>query len=93
MPQRPVRKAHETWRMMCDNGAIDQRENHGMITQFQLTGFKRFQHASLPVGGLTILVGTNASGKSNLRDALRFINSIGGRFGEGGERIWSGTLL
>ncbi|MEI7646632.1 MAG: AAA family ATPase, partial [Chloroflexales bacterium] len=71
-----------------------------MIRQLQLTNFKSFQHAKLELGGLTLLVGTNAAGKSNLRDAVRFLHgvgrgyslsdSIGGRFGEGGERIWGG---
>ncbi len=71
-----------------------------MIRQLQLTNFKSFQQAKLELGGLTLLVGTNAAGKSNLRDAVRFLHgvgrgyslsdSIGGRFGEGGERIWGG---
>ncbi|MFV9507407.1 MAG: AAA family ATPase [Oscillochloridaceae bacterium umkhey_bin13] len=71
-----------------------------MLTQLQLSNFKSFQQATLNLGGLTLLVGTNASGKSNVRDALRFLHGvgrgyalsdiIGGRFGEGGERIWSG---
>ncbi|NTW01907.1 MAG: AAA family ATPase [Oscillochloris sp.] len=71
-----------------------------MIRQLQLTNFKSFRQASLEFGGLTLLVGTNAAGKSNLRDALRFLHGvgrgyslsdiIGGRFGEGGERIWGG---
>ena len=71
-----------------------------MIRQLWLTNFKSFRQASLEFGGLTLLVGTNAAGKSNLRDALRFLHGvgrgyslsdiIGGRFGEGGERIWGG---
>lgn len=71
-----------------------------MITQLRLTNFKSFQQATLNLGGLTLLVGTNAAGKSNVRDALRFLHGvgrgyalsdiIGGRFGEGGERIWGG---
>src|SRR5438045_631665 len=71
-----------------------------MITRIHLTNFKNFQDAELKLGPLTVLVGTNASGKSNLRDAFRFLHGIGrgynladiigGKFGEGGERLWSG---
>lgn len=71
-----------------------------MITRLHMTNFKNFQDAELKLGPLTVLVGTNASGKSNLRDAFRFLHGIGrgynladiigGKFGEGGERLWSG---
>jgi len=35
-------------------------------------------------GGLSLLIGTNASGKSNIRDALRFIHGIFPRLYFGG---------
>lgn len=51
-------------------------------------------------GGLSLLIGTNASGKSNIRDALRFIHgisrgytlaeAIGEKYGEGGQLQWKG---
>ena len=51
-------------------------------------------------GGLSLLIGTNASGKSNIRDALRFIHGIsrgydlaeviGEKYGEGGQLQWKG---
>jgi predicted ATPase len=71
-----------------------------MLTKLRLERFKNFQEAELALGPLTVLVGANASGKSNLRDAFRFLHGIsrgysladiiGGKFGEGGERQWTG---
>lgn len=41
-----------------------------MITKITLENFKSFAGShSVPLGPLTLVVGTNASGKSNLRDA------------------------
>jgi predicted ATPase len=73
-----------------------------MITKLVCRNFKSFgtTGGEIPLGPLTLIVGTNASGKSNIRDALRFIHGIsrgyslpeiiGGKYGEGGERIWDG---
>ncbi len=71
-----------------------------MIQSLQLTNFKNFQEATLPLGKLTLLVGTNASGKSNLRDAFRFLHGmgrgyaiaeiIGEKYIEGGVLQWKG---
>lgn len=71
-----------------------------MITKLHLQNFKNFRDASLSFGPFTILFGANASGKSNVRDALRFLHgiargytladTIGQRFGEGGELQWRG---
>lgn len=47
------------------------------ITALRLKGFKGFESAELDLGGLTVVVGSNASGKSNLRDAFRFLHGIG----------------
>ncbi len=71
-----------------------------MIESIHLKRFKNFQDATLKLGPLTILIGANAAGKSNLRDAFPFLHGIGRGyslaeiFGEkyvGGERVWSGT--
>jgi len=69
------------------------------ITRVRLQDFKNFQDASLTVGAFTVLVGTNASGKSNIRDAFRFLHGIGrgysladiigGRYGPGGQAEWT----
>jgi predicted ATPase len=47
-----------------------------MINSLRLQGFKSFRDAMVRVGPLTVIVGTNASGKSNLRDAFRFLHGI-----------------
>lgn len=71
-----------------------------MLTSLQLERFKSFEAAELALGPLTVIVGTNASGKSNLRDAFRFLHGIGRgymladiigeRYGQGGELQWRG---
>ena len=72
----------------------------GRITSLRLRRFKGFADASIVMGGFTVVVGTNASGKSNLRDALRFLHglargytlaeSIGEKWVEGGVLQWKG---
>ena len=42
-----------------------------MITRIEIDGFKSFADFSLGVPPFLLLVGANASGKSNLLDALR----------------------
>jgi hypothetical protein len=71
-----------------------------MIQELRLHGFKNFLDAQLLLGNLTLLVGTNASGKSNLRDAFRFLHGvsrgytlaeiIGEKWIEGGTLQWKG---
>jgi predicted ATPase len=71
-----------------------------MLTKLTLKNFKGFHNAELKLGPLSLVIGANASGKSNLRDALRFIHGIargynlaeiiGEKYGEGGYREWSG---
>ena len=56
--------------------------------------------SAIHFGGLSLIIGTNASGKSNIRDGLRFIHGvsrgytlgeiIGEKYGEGGEPQWKG---
>lgn len=47
------------------------------LKSLRIQGFKGFEDAELALGGLTVVVGANASGKSNLRDAFRFLHGIG----------------
>src|SRR5215212_6636954 len=71
-----------------------------MLTKLRLTNFKNFQDAELHIGPFSVLVGTNASGKSNLRDAFRFLHGvsrgyslaeiIGEKWIEGGVLQWKG---
>ncbi|GAA1310495.1 hypothetical protein Psi02_39620 [Planotetraspora silvatica] len=44
-----------------------------MITRIEIDGFKSFQDFKLDVPPFLVLIGTNASGKSNLLDALNFV--------------------
>jgi predicted ATPase len=70
------------------------------LTSLSLERFKGFEDARAPLGGFTVIVGTNASGKSNLRDALRFLHGIargyalaeiiGEKWIEGGVLQWRG---
>ena len=53
-----------------------------MITQLHLDNWKSYAQATLHIDALTVLIGTNASGKSNALDALLFLH-----------RIASGSLL
>ena len=69
-----------------------------MITSLGLRNFKNFADAKLNMGPFTVIVGANASGKSNLRDAFRFLHGVGrgytladifgGKHGAGGQVEW-----
>ncbi|MBK9990507.1 MAG: AAA family ATPase [Verrucomicrobia bacterium] len=73
-----------------------------MLTALTLTRFKSFSDTrnKLSLGQLSLIIGTNASGKSNLRDGLRFIHGIsrgyslaeviGEKYIEGGVLQWKG---
>ena len=53
-----------------------------MIKSLRLTNFKNFADETLNLGPFTLIVGANASGKSNIRDAFRFLHGL-----------WSGPKL
>ena len=69
-----------------------------MITSLRLKDFKNFADETLRVGPFTVIVGANASGKSNIRDAFRFLHGvgrgytlaeiIGGKLGAGTQVEW-----
>ncbi|GAB4299427.1 MAG: ATP-binding protein [Oscillatoriaceae cyanobacterium] len=44
------------------------------LTEFTLANFKSYRESSLPLGALTLLIGANASGKSNAIEGLRFLS-------------------
>jgi predicted ATPase len=48
-----------------------------MLTSLRLRNFKSFADAHAPFGPLTLLVGANASGKSNVLEALRLLKGLG----------------
>ena len=43
------------------------------------------------LGPFTLIVGANASGKSNIRDAFRFLHGIGRGHTPGGNHWWEST--
>ena len=47
-----------------------------MLTRIEIDGFKTFEAFSLDLEPLTAIVGPNASGKSNLFDALQFLSLL-----------------
>ena len=69
-----------------------------MITSIRLSNFKNFRKEELRVGPFSLIVGSNASGKSNIRDAFRVLHGIGrgytvaevlgGKYGAGGQVEW-----
>jgi predicted ATPase len=71
-----------------------------MFHSVRLQQFKSFDAAEVPLSPFTLLVGANASGKSNVREAFRFFHGIsrgytlaevvGEKWIEGGVRVWNG---
>ena len=69
-----------------------------MITSLRMVNFKNFADETLRLGPFTVIIGANASGKSNIRDAFRFLHGIGrgytlaetlgGKLGSGGQTEW-----
>ena len=47
-----------------------------IIKKLRLERFKSFKDAEIELGPFTVLLGVNASGKSNIRDAFRFLHGI-----------------
>src|SRR5262245_31412958 len=46
------------------------------LTRLSLSNFKSFRHVSVQFGKFTVLIGANASGKSNFVQAIRFLRDI-----------------
>ena len=47
-----------------------------MITRIEIDGFKTFENFGLDLHPFTAIVGPNASGKSNLFDAINFVSRL-----------------
>lgn len=47
-----------------------------MLTRIEIDGFKTFENFQLELRPFTVVVGPNASGKSNLFDAIKFISLL-----------------
>ena len=71
-----------------------------MFTRLSLKNIKSFDSAEIPLANFTVLLGTNAAGKSNIRDTFRFLHGLSrgyklievfaGKY-EGGDQIWQGV--
>lgn len=48
-----------------------------MLSEFSVKKFRSYEEATLKVGPLTVLIGANASGKSNAIEGLRFLSWLG----------------
>jgi predicted ATPase len=49
-------------------------EKRAQLREFRVKGFKSYEEAALRLSPLTLLIGPNASGKSNLLEALRLLS-------------------
>ncbi len=47
-----------------------------MLTLLEFEDFKSFRKAKMKLGPLNVVIGANASGKSNIRDAVRFLHGV-----------------
>ena len=47
-----------------------------LLTNIRLKNWRNFQTLDLPLRGVSYVLGPNASGKSNLLDALRFMRDV-----------------
>lgn len=47
---------------------------NAILSEFTLANFKSYREGRLPLGSLTVLIGANASGKSNALEGLRFLS-------------------
>lgn len=71
-----------------------------MLEHLSLADFKSFHEGEGPLGPFSLIVGTNASGKSNIREALRVLHGVGlgypiaeilgEKYGAGGILQWRG---
>ena len=59
---------------------IGEDESRFSLTRVWARNFKSIRDLDLELGSLTVLVGPNASGKSNVLDVLRFIKQAVGRY-------------
>jgi AAA15 family ATPase/GTPase len=47
-----------------------------MLTRIEINGFKTFEQFSLDLEPMQVILGQNASGKSNLFDAIRLLSNL-----------------
>jgi AAA15 family ATPase/GTPase len=51
-----------------------------MICELKIRNFNSLESVDLKLGNFNLLVGANASGKSNFLEALRFLQGVGNGF-------------
>ena len=49
-----------------------------MLTRIEIDGFKTFEGFGMNLGPFLVILGPNASGKSNLFDAIRLLSHLAG---------------
>ena len=49
-----------------------------MLTRIEIDGFKSFEQFHMDLGPFLVVLGPNASGKSNLFDAIRLLSHLAG---------------
>lgn len=66
-----------------------------MLISIELKNFKSYERASLPLSAMTFLIGANASGKSNVLEAIRLLNWLakGSRLDDITRSIQSGDAV
>lgn len=70
--------------------APSKQEPLFVLSEFRLAGWKSFRQASLPLRPLTLLIGANASGKSNLLEGIRFLSLLAKK-GRNLDEVWRET--
>lgn len=69
--------------MICVLCAVPNREVTVHITHLQLKNWRNFKQADFDIGSRLFIFGPNASGKSNLLDAIRFLADLSSSDGGG----------
>ncbi len=79
---------------------ITKTGGRSMLKKIEFRNFKNLKNTSLDLGPFTLLIGSNAAGKSNIRDGFRFLHGVargytlaeimGEKYIEGGVLQWRG---
>jgi AAA15 family ATPase/GTPase len=59
--------------MLPTTGSTGLQWGREMLTRVRIKGYKSFMDAEVALRPIVVLIGTNASGKSNFLDALQFL--------------------
>lgn len=53
--------------------------DHDMLTRLEIDGFKSFESLDISLSPFTVILGSNAAGKSNLFDAIKLLSNLATR--------------